>query len=157
MKHTIKIGFIATALALVSCAQKGDVSQDVKQAFNQKFPNAQKVSWDKENNNEWEAEFRQNGLEYSANYSLDGQWLETESEIESIKVPAQVSQNMAKDYPDARVKEVFKVEREEGIFYEYEFKLNGKTQEVVYNSSGNKVKTHQSDEDDDEYEQEDDD
>ncbi|AVR45075.1 hypothetical protein C7S20_07215 [Christiangramia fulva] len=157
MRKLFNISLIFMAFTVISCAQKGDVSQSVKKAFNQKFPDAKKVSWDQENSHEWEAEFTRNGLEYSANYSVNGEWLETESEIESAEVPAQVSQNMTKDYPDARIKEVFKVERKDGVFYEYEFKLNGKTQEALYDSSGNKVENQKSAEEDEEYEKEDDD
>ncbi len=144
------------AFLIISCAQKRDVSPNVKQAFNQKFPDAQNVSWNKENNNEWEAEFKMSGMEYSANYNEKGEWLETESEIENNELPSRVSQKMAKDYPNASIKEVFKVERKEGVLYEYEFKLNGKTQEVVFDASGNVIESKKAEEED-EYEQEDDD
>lgn len=137
---------IVMVFSFVACAQKGNVSQNAKEAFTQKFPNAENVSWDKENNNEWEAEFKMNGLEYSANYSENGDWLETESEIATNEVPNIVSQAVASKYPEAKINKVFKVERKDGISYEYEFKMNGKTQEVVFDSSGNMTKQNSQEE-----------
>lgn len=157
MKNLYKLSLILMVLTGFSCAQKGDVGSNVKNAFDQKFPDAKKVFWDKENSDEWEAEFTRNGMEYSANYSVNGEWLETESEIKTSEVPAQVSYKMTRDYPEARIKEVFKVERKDGVFYEYEFKMNGKTQEVLFDASGNKIEKQDSAEDDEENDQEDDD
>lgn len=159
MKTAIKIGLMLAIFGIISCAQKGDVSQNIKQAFHQKFPEAKNVSWDKENSNEWEAEFKMNGKEYSANFNNAGKWMETESEIESSDVPTKVSQAMANTYSNAKIKEAFKIEREDGIFYEYEFKLDGKTQEVLLNSNGTIIKKQDAEDEqkNEEYDQEDDD
>ncbi|MGA8852619.1 MAG: hypothetical protein WB492_00425, partial [Christiangramia sp.] len=70
-----------------------------------------------------------------------------ESEIENSKVPAKVSKLMIEKYSEAKIKEIYKVERKDGVFYEYEFKLNGETQEVLLDSSANLVKKQNSEED----------
>ena len=140
MKNLFKMAFIAFGFAFVGCAQEGDVSTNAKQSFEQKFPNAQNVSWEKEQAGEWEAEFTLDGKKKSANFKENGEWLETESEITESEVPASVSRAMKAKFPTAKVEEINRVEREDGISYEYEFQLNGKTQEVLFNSSGTILK-----------------
>ena len=55
---------------------------DVSKAFSEKFRSAEKVKWDMEEANEWEAEFSLLGKEMSASFDPSGKWLETETEIE---------------------------------------------------------------------------
>jgi len=69
---------------LQSCGQS--VPEKVKSAFAGKFPNASSVKWDKENDEEWEAEFKMDGKEYSANFTVDGNWKETEYEIKKSEI-----------------------------------------------------------------------
>ena len=147
MQILLKTGLLIIGFSIMGCAQKGNVSKNAEQAFNQRFPNADKVSWEKENAGEWEVEFELEGKEFSANFNVNGDWLETESEIENSKVPAKVSKLMIEKYSEAKIKEIYKVERKDGVFYEYEFKLNGETQEVLLDSSANLVKKQNSEED----------
>ena len=155
MKNLRKTGLFLLGVSMLGCAQKRNVSQNAEQTLSQKFPKANKVSWEKENEDEWEAEFKMDGKEFSANFNENGDLLETESEIENNEVPSRISQVMAEKYAEAKIKKVFKVERKDGIFYEYEFKLNGNTREVLFDSSGNVVK-NQTSEDDDEDKMDDD-
>ncbi|MGB7786043.1 MAG: PepSY-like domain-containing protein [Salinimicrobium sp.] len=155
MKTLFKMAFIAFGFAFVGCAQKGNVSSNAKQAFEQKFPNARSVSWEKEHDGEWEAEFKLDGKKYSANFKENGTWLETESEIQENEVPAVVSGAMKAEFPAAKVNEVYKVERQDGISYEYEIKLNGKKQEVIFDSSGTMQKKKAEENEDDENEDDD--
>ena len=47
MKKLIGLAFLAMIFSFAACAQK-NVPSKAKDAFNQKFPNAQSVNWDKE-------------------------------------------------------------------------------------------------------------
>lgn len=136
MKVLKSISLLILCLIIVSCAQKGDVSKNAQQAFDQRFPNAKKVSWDKENSQEWEAEFKMNGKEYSANFNNDGDWLETESEIDESEVPSEVMASVKGKYPSIKIDEVNKIERKDGISYEFEVKLNGDKQEIFVSTTG---------------------
>ena len=64
--------------------------QAVLNAFNQKFPGITDVDWSKEKNGEWEAEFDLNKGEVSANFAANGTWLETETELQFMDLPAPV-------------------------------------------------------------------
>ncbi|MDY0779361.1 hypothetical protein [Tenacibaculum sp. IB213877] len=76
MKKLNVFTLLALAVTISSCAQtKNDkkTPQLVISSFTKKFPNAKKIEWSKENENEWEAEFKMNHIEYSANFSNTGE------------------------------------------------------------------------------------
>ncbi len=95
----LKLSVVAMLFAAFSaCGQKSTVPNNVNAAFMKKFPNAKKVSWDKENDTEWEAEFKMNGQEYSANFSSAGIWMETEHEIKKADIPAAVKKTLDTEF-----------------------------------------------------------
>ena len=98
----------------------------------------------------WEAEFKLDGKEMSANYDADGNWKETEEEIQQNEVPSVVNDALHSNYPSATVNHVFKVENTEGIAYEYEIKNNGNKMEIVVDSAGKIKKSEPGDEEDEE-------
>lgn len=156
MKILFKISGLVIGLILISCNQKTEVSQKAKEAFKNKFPEAKNVSWEMEEENVWEAEFKMNGQLYSANFNNDGEWKETEIEIEEIDLPIAVEDALKSKYPEVEIEEFSKVESESGTSYEVEFKENESTREVVFDSDGNVIQSKTSD-DDEEDELEDDD
>lgn len=117
------IGFSATAQKTPPTA--------VVAAFNKKFKDVKEVEWGKEKNGEWEAEFKNKGVEMSANFSADGKWLETETEIKVAELPVAVQAALK----GKKVGEAAKIVRADGTtFYEAEvhqdliFDANGKLQ-----------------------------
>lgn len=136
-----KLSFAAallTAAAFQVNAQ--DVPQKVKENFSKKFPNAQKIRWDKEKENEWEAEFKMNGKGYSANFTNDGVWKETESEIKPSELPEPVKKTLEKEFAGYKIEESEISETPEGSFYELEIE-KGKTElEVALAKDGKVVK-----------------
>lgn len=70
----VSIGLLLSTGACASEHSDLEVPEAVKTAFSQKFPAAKKVSWDMESASEWEAEFKLEGNEYSANFLTDGTW-----------------------------------------------------------------------------------
>ena len=103
-------------MSLFACAQTPP--QQVSNAFNAKFKGAEKVSWDQEETNEWEAEFTLNGTETSASFDLSGNWLETETEIREKNLPITVKSAIGKKYPGYKIEESVVIESPDFSGYE---------------------------------------
>lgn len=93
-----------------ACFSQKSAPAAVREAFSKKFPNVSDVDWGKENANEWEAEFEQNGSAISANFRADGAWLETEVEIQIADLPKPVQSALK----GKKVKEAARIERADG-------------------------------------------
>ena len=118
-----------------------EVPEVVKKVFQQKFPTAKKVKWEKEKNNDFEASFILNDKEVSAVYSIDGQLKETETEIAVSELPKSVIDALVKKDANAKIEEAEKIERSDNtIIYETEVKINKKKRELLFDSNGNEVK-----------------
>ena len=111
MKRIIYLLLIAALISNMGCAQKiatDKVPTVVTSAFKAKFPNATKTSWEMENANEYEAGFKQNGDEVSANFDNTGKWLETETEIKISALPVAVQNALSKDFAGFKIEEASK-------------------------------------------------
>ncbi|MDM8160075.1 PepSY-like domain-containing protein [Labilibaculum sp. K2S] len=141
MKNLLVVIIVIAITSVSGCAQnKKAVPDQVKTAFAQKFPDASNVKWDKENDAEWEAEFKMSGKEYSANFNLEGIWLETEFEISSNEIPDLVKAAIEKEFSGYKIEESEMSETAEGKCYEFELKM-GKTEvETAINSKGELIK-----------------
>lgn len=93
-----------------ACFSQKSAPAAVREAFSKKFPGVSDADWDKENAQEWEAEFEQNGKDISANFRADGTWLETETEIQFADLPAPVQATLK----GKKVKEAARIERADG-------------------------------------------
>lgn len=107
-----KLSFLLLApicVIIFSCdQQKVNVPEKVLASFEDMFPLASEVEWEMENENEWEAEFDMDGKESSACFTIDGVWLETEYEIESL--PETIETIINETYPGYEIIEVEIVE-----------------------------------------------
>ena len=138
-----KIFFVAMVLlcAFASCFAQGKTPIAVKTAFSQKFPNATNVKWDKENAHEYEASFEWKGVNYSANFSDVGEWLETESPTSFNQLPNKVQATFNASHKGATVKAASKIETSKGTTkYEVEIKQGIKTVEFFYTEDGTEIK-----------------
>jgi hypothetical protein len=135
------LGLVLTAGLFAFNVGGGEkVPQKVKDAFTKKFPTAKKVDWDKESETEWEAEFKMNKVEYSANFLEDGTWQETEHEIEKKDVPQNVQLALTKAFPDFDIEEVEVSETIKGMVYEFDIEKGETEMEVAIDPSGKIVK-----------------
>ena len=104
-------------------------SAAITSAFHQKFSNVQELEWEMEKNGEWEAEFEQGGVDMSATFSATGQWLETETEINTTDLPTPVQAALK----GKKVKEAAKILRADGSTV-YEAEVKGK--DLLYDAGG---------------------
>jgi uncharacterized membrane protein YkoI len=147
-----KVTFLMLGSILVlsqACAQS-TAPTAVKKAFSQKFPTAKKAKWDKENATEWEVEFKMNGKEYSANYTSDGIWKETEYGIKKSEIPAAVKQTLANEFSGFKIEESEISETVKGKVYEFAVEKGDAEMEVAISPNGTVVKKEVKKENDEE-------
>lgn len=140
---------LLTGFAITSCAQDS-TPKAVSDAFTAKFPTAKSVKWDKENDKEWEAEFKMNGKEYTANFSNNGEWLETECEIKKSELPAAVLTSIKTNFAEYKIDEVEISESMKVTVYEVILEKGNDEMEVVFDKSGKIIskKVHKEDDED---------
>jgi len=148
MKKLSLLVMLVLTATLQSFAQ--DAPTKVKDAFNKKFPEAKSVHWDKENATEWEAEFKMNGKNYSANFGTDGSWKETEYEISETELPKAVKNTLNSTFKGYDVEGAEVTETPNMKAYEVEIEKGKTTMEVVIDENGKVLKKKVEKENDDE-------
>lgn len=148
MKNIFLFAMIAIFSLSAYAQTKNDVPAKVQSSFNEKFPDAQKVHWDKENTHEWEAEFKKNGREYSANFGLDGEWIETEYEIKKSAIPAAVKTALNKEFAGYRIEEAEVSETAKEKVYEFKIEKGNHELEVIITPNGKIIKKETKNEED---------
>ena len=161
LKTTIEtFAFLTFFAVLFNCTQaKGQVPENVKQAFTDKYPNETNPDWETDAHGNFEAHFKKDGEKYRADFSANGQWIETESSIKKDELPKAI-RSVIKDtiyrgsivasYPSEAIRSVIKdkYDSEEiteveyvqsatkGEFYDVEFKQKGKNKDVEFRANG---------------------
>ena len=144
MRSLLSLACFIFLFTTIACSQKiteKDIPAPVKTAFNNKFPGATDIKWEKENKKELEANFKMNNADVSANFGLDGTWVETETTIPSSELPVAVTNAVNTKYPGAVYGRTEKIEKPGAkILYEVNITVNGKKKELELNSDGVIVK-----------------
>ena len=138
-----KISFVALAIicSYATCFAQSKTKNLAVLAFNLKFPNATKVKWEKENATEYEANFLLDGIKHSANYSINGKWLETESIVTFSELPEMVQNSFNLQHKGAKLKLASKIENyKDQNYYEIEVKKGLKTVEYFFTADGKSFK-----------------
>ena len=144
---------LGSVLVLSQACAQTNAPTEVTTAFSQKFPTVKKVTWDKENETEWEAEFKMDGKEYSANFTSEGIWQETEYEISKSAIPPAVKQTLDQEFAGFKIEESEISETSTGKVYEFMIEKKDNELEVVIAPDGKvlkkEVKTEEDEEDND--------
>ena len=140
MKRIFYLLLTVAFMSSAAYAQKiaaDKVPAAVISAFKAKFPTVTKASWEIENTNEYEAGFKLNGKEVSANFDITGKWLETETEIKVSALPASVQLALSKDFAGFKIKEASKIEHLiDGNCFEAEVAKGNETFDVLFTADG---------------------
>ena len=141
MRHIILVALVVISANSTLHAQKNIPSQVVWN-FEQKFPKAENIHWDKENSSEYEAQFFWNGEQHSANFNAKGEWLETETVILFRELPDPVQQSVLQFHKRENINLAAKIEKAKGeTHYEIEIKQFFFSREVFYDAEGNEIKS----------------
>jgi len=130
-------------ISLMGYSQKitpDKVPAPVKEAFANKFPTATDVKYEMEKK-DYEINFKDKGVEMSANFDATGKWLETETEIKQSDLPKEVSSSVAKNFAGFKISELAKVETpDKGLLYEMDLKKDKEGFEVQFSPKGDILK-----------------
>jgi hypothetical protein len=140
MRSLLALVFFIVSFATISCSQKlteKDIPAPVKTAFNTKFPGATVIKWGKESAKGYEAEFKLNNNAVSANFGLNGSWVETETVIPVSDLPPAVKTAVNAKYPGVLITLAEKTEQPgDKTLYEISVKVNGKKKSIELNPDG---------------------
>ncbi|EMR04741.1 PepSY-like domain-containing protein [Cesiribacter andamanensis] len=112
-----------------------------KEAFAKQYPGAQKIRWSEDDNGYDEASFEMDGEKYRADYTKEGEWVETESSLKYDVLPMAVQEVIEAKYNKEEITEVERVQHpSKGVFYDIEFKKDGKNHDVEIKENGEIIK-----------------
>jgi len=140
MKNIISFFLIIFILNVLSCQSNEEVPKAVKVNFNEKYPNENDPDWHKDQNGNFESNFKKDGKHYRADFSPTGEWIETELSIEKDDLPDAVKKKLKESYDDLKIVEIEEVQHAtKGLFYDVEFKKDGDKHDVEFDKAGNVI------------------
>ena len=134
MKKTL-LSLFASGIVLMACGQNQTPPKAVEAAFAKQFTTVKHVKWEQEDD-EWEAEFKQNGNEITACYDNTGKWLETETEVKKSDVPAEIFKVVNLKFEGWDIEEVERVEKPDFKGYEITLEKDETETEVLVSDAG---------------------
>jgi len=137
------IVLIATFLmAFFGCQEKvqSQAPKAVQEAFQAKYPGENDPDWEIDAHGNYESHFKIDGIKYRADFSPNGDWIETETSIKKKELPKAIRKAIKDNYGDEHITEVEKVDSAtKGVFYDVEFRRKGKNKDVEYRASGEEL------------------
>ena len=114
-----------------------EVPDIVKQSFKKKYPNEKKEKWNIDRNDNYEAKFKEGGETFKADFTPNGTWIETETSLKEKDLPKAVKEAIKDKYKGVKIVEIERTDHyQKGIFYDVEFKKNGKKFDIEFNAEG---------------------
>ncbi|MFM1876857.1 MAG: hypothetical protein RL266_2594 [Bacteroidota bacterium] len=132
------MGFVLAtfaALPMHAIAQK-KIPASVKKSFAQKYPDIKEVIWQMVDGN-FEGQFKKDAGEFTAIYTVEGNWLETEEKLRLRDLPTEVSSSVKENYGGYTISSAVKVESASTIsFHKLELKKGSGVLELRIFSDG---------------------
>lgn len=110
------LGLLIALAGIAPAALPQQVSADkvpaiVRQSCQSKFQGVRRVEWKLKSDQNYEAEFKLNGVEVAAKFDSTGKWLETETAIPRTKLSIDVRATISKQFGGYKIIETQTVER----------------------------------------------
>jgi hypothetical protein len=126
-----------TGIAIAQKVKGTDVPETVKSALIKKYPEATKVTWEKEKSN-FEANWGgKSGEDMSVQYTPAGSFIEQVAAISPSELPAGVAAYVKQHYKGVKITEAGKVTDAKGTT-RYEAEVKGK--DLLFDEKGNFLK-----------------
>ncbi len=138
MKKTSLLGLLVFG-AVSMQAQKVDesaVPTAVKTSFQKAYPAVKTVKWEKEKSN-YEANFKEGGVEESVAYEASGKFISSEKVTEVSALPGAAIDYFAKNLPGKKIKEASEIKDANGVIT-YEAEVN--EVDYTFDASGKYLK-----------------
>lgn len=139
MKKQLILVVLFLNILFLSCKQNANAQapDPVKKIFQAMYPGENDPDWHKDDNGNYESNFKIDGIKYRADFKPTGEWIETESSIDFDELPQAVQDKIKSEYDKSDITEIEKVEHHsKGLFYDVEFKRKGKNKDVEMTASG---------------------
>lgn len=128
---------INSLFALCMTATTIEVPSAVVQNFQDLYPSATNIAWEKTDNGLFEAEFKVDGQTFEAVFLPNGNWMHTGVDINSSELPSLITSRVEEIYNNASILEASKLSLPDGSSqYELELKEAGVNIEVVFYEDG---------------------
>lgn len=129
---------VSTMLLLYGCtARSPHLPAAVTQAFAARYANAS-VGWAAKPYG-YEGVFYRNGIQYEAEFTADGRWLETEHEVSAADFSQAVLDRVKREYPGYTISKHEIEQTPQGTFYEVEIQQANSEYELYFDSSATPV------------------
>lgn len=131
--------FLLFITLFITCqsSKKESTPEVVKAAFQKKYPNESDPDWHRDQNDNFESNFKKDGSHYKADFSPDGSWIETERSIKKKQLPEAVRKKLKEDYDAFEIVEIEEVDHHsKGLFYDVELRRYGEKTDVAFNAEG---------------------
>lgn len=145
MKKFITILAVTAAAILISSCDKyddGRPSKDVRHEFIRMYPDAWGIEWEYDGFY-WEVDFhtgaRPNGVEHTAWYDKDANWIRTVTEVPLASVPQKIKDYLsASEYGSSQYEDYYVdlFETPAGRFYRFDIYIDGREVEVDVTEDG---------------------
>jgi len=107
----LRLIFLFVLFAAIVNAQIRKIPAEVTDAFKERYPHAEKVSW-KDNLTNFEAQFTLNGYKMSADFNSKGEWIDSERKIRFEELPTAVQDGFSKSkYTDWEKTDIIELDK----------------------------------------------
>ncbi len=135
--NKMKIRLVIALLFTLSYASAQNAPDIVQKAFDERYPGASDVNWEKEIPRGWIAEFVWNSQNMKVNYTLNGIWVSSQTQIPQPEIPEQVYATINSFYPDWKIVLATKIESGNGDpLYKAAIQKEMQLQEIIVKSDG---------------------